>query len=102
LLLPEKIREQDILNVIDRGFSALGGSVQESLWFYLEQNYGFSRANVLSNLQGFGEALKKFFGVEGYNFLNNLFCQYLSEITGEKIEANKDFFQCIDSLTIKA
>ncbi|MCW4025609.1 MAG: hypothetical protein NWF01_11340 [Candidatus Bathyarchaeota archaeon] len=100
--MPKIISEQEILKIIDMGFSALGGSVKESLWFYLAQNYGYTRANAVSNLQGLQAALKKFFGAEGYNFLNNLFCQNLSEVTGEKIEATTDFIQYVDEMLIKA
>ena len=74
--MSQLITDEIVLDVIDKGFSALGESPKRAIWYYLEKELKFARHQVPENLDAFEGALQKFFGL-GYNFLESLFRQQL-------------------------
>lgn len=91
------ISDELVLQVIERGFDALGESPKQAIWFCLEEKFGFNRKKVPENLKAFEEALQKLFGL-GYDFLDVLFRQYLHEATGEKCHNCASFAECVSLL----
>ena len=81
--MSQHITDEMILTAIDRGFSALGDSPKQAIWYCLENDFKFDRNKVPENLEAFEETLKRFFGL-GYSFLETLLLHYLCEVTGEK------------------
>jgi len=92
--LSNSISEKIVLQVIERGFDALGESPKQATWFCLKEKFGFNRKKVPENIEDFQEALQKIFGL-GYDFLDELFRQYLHEATGEKIHNCTSFAECV-------
>jgi hypothetical protein len=99
--MPQPVTDEIILDVIDKGFSALGDSPKQAIWYCLEKDYKFERDKVPENLEAFEEALKRLFGL-GYNFLEALFRQHLHEATGEDLQSYKTFADCVCGLRKKA
>ncbi len=95
-----RISEGIVLEVIEKGFDALGESPKQAIWFYLEREYNFDRKKVPHNLNDFEQALQKIFGM-GYNFLDSLFRQYLKEVTGENLSGCTSFADCVKYLYTK-
>lgn len=88
-----------ILSTIERGLDSLGTIPKQAIWFYLEQEFGFSRKSIPENLPTFIEVLQKFFGL-GYSFLDTLFCHYLQEATGSNLEGHTTFLECVEALRL--
>ncbi|MCW4034209.1 MAG: hypothetical protein NWF03_02465 [Candidatus Bathyarchaeota archaeon] len=86
-----------ILNVINRGLDTLGESPKQAIWIFLEKEYNVSSTKLPLNVREFQEGLQKIFGV-GYNFLDNLFCQFLKDATGKQFKNCKSFVECVEAL----
>jgi hypothetical protein len=97
--MPKAIDDTIILSTIERGLDSLGTIPKQAIWFYLEQEFGFSRKSIPENLPTFIDVLQKFFGL-GYRFLDTLFCQYLQEATGENLEGYTTFLECVEALRL--
>jgi hypothetical protein len=97
----QPINDGVLLEVIDKGLSAIGTNAKQALWHCLEKDFEFDQNKVPENLEAFGDTLKDFFGL-GYCFLDALFRQYLGEATGEDLQGYKTFGDCVRSLRKKA
>jgi hypothetical protein len=98
--MSKQITNELIFTVVQKGLDALGESPKRTLWFYLEQEYGFTRKNIPENLTSFQDVLQKFFGL-GYTFLDTLFRQYLCQETNENLEGYSTFVECVNALRLK-
>ncbi len=92
--MQEQATDSKIILAIELGLSTLGESGKQALWFYLNSQ-GFTPQNVSKDIKGFTDLLKNFFGI-GYKFLDSIFCQKLAETTGENLNINGDFVQCVN------
>jgi hypothetical protein len=99
--MSELIKDEIILDTIDKGLNLLGENPKCALWFCLEKDFKFDRHKVPENLEAFEEALKSFFGL-GYNFLESFFRQHLQKATGEDLKDYKTFADCVRGLRKKA
>lgn len=97
--MTEQINDKVILEVIDRGLAALGESPKHALWYCLEKDFKLTRQNIPRNLEVFEKSLQGFFGL-GYNFLEDLFKNYLSEKTGETF-SSQSFTECVNLIRSK-
>ena len=95
--MSKSISDEIVLQIIERGFDALGESPKQAIWFCLEEKFGFNRKKVPENLADFQAALQKIFGL-GYSFLDVLFRKYLEEATGEKFHNCASFAECVSLL----
>lgn len=95
--MTKPITDEILLTVIDRGLDALGESAKQALWYYLKKDFNFQPQNIPKSINAFQEALQKFFGL-GYNFLDELFKQYLQEALDENMPKNKNFAECVSYL----
>ena len=91
------VTDEMILDVIEKGLSALGESPKQAIWYCLEKDFKFERHKVPENLDSFEETLRKFFGL-GYSFLESLFRKHLEEATGEDLQGYNTFSDCIRGL----
>ena len=96
-----KITDELVIEIIDKGFSALGDSPKQAIWYCLEKDFKLERQKVPEKLEAFEETLKRFFGL-GYSFLEGLFRQNLQEATGEDLQCYKSFAGCVRGLRKKA
>lgn len=99
--MPSYITDELILDVIEKGLSALGENPKAAIWSCLEKDFNLDKQKVPRNIEAFQQAMQRFFGL-GYNFLEALFLKYLSEATGENQPSNSSFAECILSLRMKA
>lgn len=97
---PQRFDDQLILEVIDKGLNSLGESPKQAVWYYLEEKFKVSRAEVPNNVTELEEALQKIFGL-GYNFLETLFRQYLKEATERDFNNSQSFAECVNSLKLE-
>jgi hypothetical protein len=96
----ELISDETVLEVIDKGLSALGESPKQALWHCLENDFKLDREKVPAHLEVFEQYLQNFFGL-GYRFLNSLFKNYLGEATGENFAGCQSFSDCVNWLRSK-
>lgn len=99
--MPTYINDELILEVIEKGLSALGKNPKEAIWSCLEKDFKLNKQKVPGNIEAFQQAMQRFFGL-GYNFLEALFLKYLSEATGEDLLNYSSFAECITRLRTKA
>lgn len=97
----DRLTDDIILGAIDKGLASLGESPKEALWSSLEKDFNFDRNKVPENVEAFTRVLQSFFGL-GYNFLENIFIGYLSEVTGEDLSGQSSFVECVALLRSKA
>ena len=97
IALSKSIRDEIILQAIEKGFDALGETPKQAIWFCLEEKFGFNQKKLPENIEAFQEALQKLFGL-GYDFLDTLFRHYLHEATGEKFHNCSSFAECVSLL----
>ena len=98
--MPNNINDELILAVIEKGLSSIGENPKKALWFCLEKDFNLDMQKVPENIEAFQQALQKFFGL-GYNFLETLFLQYLSEATEDNLSNYSSFTECVIRLRRK-
>ena len=94
---PVNVDDETILAVIDKSLASLGENPHKALWVCLEKNFNVDRTKVPENLETFQRILQRFFG-QGYTFLETLFIRNLSEVTGEKLDNQSTFVDCVTRL----
>ena len=95
------LTDETLLDVIDKGLSALGESPKRAIWDFLEKDFKLARHEVPRNIAVFEEALQKLFGV-GYNFLRSLMLKELGQIVGENLSCSHTFSDSVCMLLKKA
>jgi hypothetical protein len=98
--MSEIINDEMVLDIIDKGLSALGESPKQAIWYYLEKDFKINRHQLLENLDAVERAFQMFFGL-GYSFLESLFRQQLYETTGKDLQGYTSFADCVRSLRVK-
>ena len=98
--MSRNVTDEMVLDVIDKGLSALGESPKQAIWYYLEKDFKINSHQLPENLDAFEGALQKVFGL-GYSFLESLFRQQLHETTGKDLQGYKSFADCVRSLRMK-
>jgi hypothetical protein len=86
-----------VLEVIDKGLTVLGNTPKQAIWSFLENDFGVKANQLPEEIRSFTEGLEKIFGI-GYKFLDQLFCHYLEEATGNRFPKNKTFCEHIETL----
>ena len=95
--MSNQITDELIMEVIEKGLSAIGEKPKQALWFCLEQDLKVNRQTIPKDLETFQKQLQGFFGL-AYNFLNVLFLKYLGEAINEDLSGYSNFVDCIKSL----
>jgi hypothetical protein len=98
--MSQPIDSRLILSIIERGLDTLGDNPKKEVWFCLENDCDCTRENVPENLEAFQRVLQNIFGV-GYSFLDNVFRQYLEEMTGADLQSCANFVECVEALRHK-
>ena len=86
-----------ILKAIDQGLDILGNTSKEAFFFHLERIFKITPVNIISNIEGFQEAMKKFFG-QGYYHIESLIRYYLQSFTGQELSEHMDLSECVKYL----
>jgi hypothetical protein len=55
--------EELLLEAIDEGFSWLGESEKQTIYFYLEKKYKISKRDIPFRIEDFAEAIEDIFGL---------------------------------------
>ena len=61
-----------VLRCIDEALAKLGGSVKESIYFYLKRDFGLDRSQIPANLTEFHRALNAIFGRRGAKVIEKM------------------------------
>lgn len=91
------LRDETIIEVIEKGMSSLGATPSEAVWFYLEKGFHYERHKAPQDIEDFQQVLQKLFGM-GYGFLDTLFRKHLTEATGKDLSACESLAACVKSL----
>ena len=92
-----QLNDDIVLNIINKGFDALGQSPKKALWYVLESDYNITPQNVAGSLNSFEKVLRSVLG-SAYGLLDALLRKYLSDAIGETFDENKSFVECVKSL----
>ena len=95
--MSQKLSDELLSSIIVQGIETLGENPAKLLWAMIEQDYGFTKENMLKDLAAFLEVLQGIFGL-GYLFLDSIFKSSLEQATSEKIEATGSFIECVSFL----
>ena len=98
--MTNRVTDETVLQVIEKGLSSLGENPKQATWSYLEKNLNVNKQEMPENLDRFQQALQKLFG-QGSNFLDALFRETLSEATGEDLTSYTSFNECVAALRKK-
>ena len=98
--MAEIINDEMVLDIIDKGLSALGESPKQAIWYYFEKDFKINRHTLLENFDVVEKTFQMIFGL-GYSFLESLFRQQLHETTGKDLQGYKSFADCVRSLRMK-
>jgi type III secretion system FlhB-like substrate exporter len=52
-----------VFEAVDEILSIFGNNVKESIYYFMERNYGLNRRDIASNLEKFHESLRLIFGI---------------------------------------
>lgn len=77
-----------LLESIDEGFSSLGESVKQSIYYHLEKGYGLRRQEIPDKVDDFAAAIQTIFGA-GTEFLQGLILDQLQERVGETFDLTR-------------
>lgn len=93
--MTEKAFQKLFLEAIDAAFYSLGDSVEQSIYFHLQNKFNITREEIPCRLKDFENGLEKIFG-EGNRFLEVLIMKNLHERIGPrndpiKWEEDKEF-----------
>jgi hypothetical protein len=98
--MSQPIDSRLILSIIERGLDTLGDNPRKEVWFCLENDYDCTRENVPENLEVFQRVLQNIFGA-GYSLLDDIFRQYLEEMTDADLQRCANFVECVEVLRHK-
>ena len=85
---PSQVINRIVLRCIDEALAKLGGSVKESIYFYLKRDFGLDRSQIPANLAEFQRALNAIFGRQGAKVIEKMI---LAELENRlKIRANSN------------
>jgi len=74
-----------LLDAVDRGLTALGESVMESIYYHLEKTYSISRDEIPDRLEDFSSGLGRMFGAGG-KVMEKIIVEELHSRLGSKPE----------------
>ena len=74
-----------LLEAVEEGFSSLGDSPKQAIFFHLETSFKIRKDNIPANLTEFARALEKIFG-PGAFYLEKLIARRLYEKLGLEFE----------------
>lgn len=80
--------EKLMLEAVDEGFSSLGESSKQAIYFHLERSFGIKREEIPDRIGAFTQAIENIFGV-GAGCLEVLIMQKLHEKLGGVLEWDK-------------
>ena len=88
--------KKNLLEAVEEGFSSLGDSPKQAIFFHLETSFEIKKDNIPANLTEFAKALEKIFG-SGAFYLEKLIVKRLYEKFGLKFEEveNWDFLEYV-------
>jgi len=87
-----------LLEAVEEGFSSLGDSPKQAIFFHLETSFKIRKDNIPTNLTEFARALEKIFG-PGAFYLEKLIAKRLYEKLGLEFEEveNWDFLEYVSN-----
>lgn len=74
-----------LLEAVDQGFSSLGESSKQAIYFHLEKRFNIKKQEIPHKIEAFADALEKIFG-PGANFLEILIMKQLHEKVGQSFK----------------
>ena len=80
--------EKLMLEAVDEGFSSLGESSKQAIYFHLERSFGIKREEISDRIGAFTQSIENIFGV-GAGCLEVLIMQRLHEKLGGVLEWDK-------------
>jgi hypothetical protein len=84
-----------LLSAVEEGFSSLGESSKQAIFFHLEASFQVKKENIPKNLSGFKDALEGLFG-PGAPYIEKTITERLHEKLGLKLdEPCADFVRCV-------
>jgi hypothetical protein len=88
-----------LLEAVEEGFSSLGDSPKQAIFFHLETSFKIRKDNIPANLTEFARALEEIFG-PGAFYLEKLIAKRLSEKLGLEFEEveNWDFLEYVGNV----
>jgi len=91
--------KKNLLEAVEEGFSSLGDSPKQAIFFHLETSFEIKKDNIPANLTEFAKALEKIFGPEAF-YLEKLIVKRLYEKFGLKFEEveNWDFLEHVSNV----
>ena len=94
--MPENDFEKILLSAVEEGFSSLGDSSKQAIFFRLETSYQVNREKIPTNLTEFKDALEGIFG-PGAQYLEKTITRRLHEKLGLEFEEGEwtDFLGCV-------
>lgn len=84
-----------LLRSIDEALNSLGKSVNQSIYFHIEDKFGIIKDEIPEKLQEFQEALKDMFG-EGAQFVEILIMKKLHMNVGGLIKIKTEQFRFVE------
>lgn len=96
----ESMVEQKILQCVDDGLQALGGSGKKAIYYYLEKNFRLKREEIIKKPKIFCRGLTLMFGEEGADIIEKWIIKKLKMSFDLKHQSKITFAKAID--TIKA
>jgi len=97
--LPQNNLKKNLLEAVEEGFSFLGDSPKQAIFFHLASSFEIKKDNIPANLTEFAKALEKIFG-PGAFYLEKLIVKRLYEKFGLKFEEveNWDFLEHVSNV----
>jgi len=91
--------KKNLLEAVEEGFSSLGDSPKQAIFFHLETSFEIKKDNIPANLTEFANALEKIFG-PGAFYLEKLIVKGLYEKFGLEFEEveNWNFLEYVSKL----
>ena len=91
-MIPEEDFEKLLLEAIDEGFSAIGETSKQAIYYHLENGFKIPKQEIPKKIDEFEHAIERIFGL-GANFLEILIMKFLYEKVKRKVELqnSKDF-----------
>jgi len=84
-----------LLSTVEEGFSSLGESSKQAIFFHLEASFQVKKDNIPKNLSGFKDALEALFG-PGALYIEKTITERLHEKLGLKPDDTcADFLGCV-------
>jgi hypothetical protein len=98
--MSKQISYDVLLKAVEQGLDILGTTSKQAFLFHLENIFKITPVNIISDIEGFQAAMKRFFG-QAYYPIESLIRYYLSSFTGQELSEQMDLCESIGFLQSK-